>query len=241
MVWREHTALVMVSSLQLILYMLSWSWFTHLESAIDDLFLCALRARVHIKKKGYKHLNALLQGHGKMHWFLVYFMWCIVLVVVSWLQGSISPLACTLYYLSNEGQLRKATNAFGLCRQIVSKIIWEVWKGITVHPEYIRLLFTEPRVLHLVGKFHSAHKIPQSIDGIYQANICWFFWLPNQKTQILIWPTNFCQKLLLYGCCCQIEDSLRTACTDNRWKWISACRCRTRTQKNDQRMECWWS
>ena len=35
--------------------------------AIDDSFLCALGVRVHIKKKGYKHLDALLESHGKTH------------------------------------------------------------------------------------------------------------------------------------------------------------------------------
>ena len=80
----------------------------------------------------------------------------------------VKKVACTLYYLSDEGRIRKTANAFGLSRQVVSNIIREVCKAITVHlgPEYIRLPFTESEVLDLVGKFHSAHKIPQCLGAI---------------------------------------------------------------------------
>lgn len=37
----------------------------------------------------------------------------------------VKKVACTLYYLSDEGRLRKTANAFGLSRQVVSKIIRE--------------------------------------------------------------------------------------------------------------------
>ena len=35
-------------------------------------------------------------------------------------------VACALYYLSDEGRLRKTVNAFGLSRQVVSKIVREI-------------------------------------------------------------------------------------------------------------------
>ena len=34
--------------------------------------------------------------------------------------GVVKQVACTLYYLSDEGRLRKTANAFGLSRQVVS-------------------------------------------------------------------------------------------------------------------------
>ena len=42
-------------------------------------------------------------------------------------------VAATLYYLSDEGRLRKIPNAFGLSRSSVSIIIRRVTHAITVH------------------------------------------------------------------------------------------------------------
>ena len=41
---------------------------------------------------------------------------------------TVKKVAVTLYYLSDEGQLRKTANAFGLSRQIVSNVIRETCK-----------------------------------------------------------------------------------------------------------------
>lgn len=48
-------------------------------------------------------------------------------------------VALTLYYLADEGRLRKTANAFGLSRSAVSVIIRKVCRAITVHlgPRYI--------------------------------------------------------------------------------------------------------
>lgn len=53
----------------------------------------------------------------------------------------IKQVAVTLYYLSDEGRLRKTANAFGISRQVVSKIVRKVCKAITVHlgKKYIKL------------------------------------------------------------------------------------------------------
>lgn len=50
-------------------------------------------------------------------------------------------VACTLYYLSDKGRLRKTANAFGFSCQVVSKIIREVCRAVTVHlgSEYLKL------------------------------------------------------------------------------------------------------
>ena len=64
----------------------------------------------------------------------------------------VKKVACTFYYLSDEGRLCKTANAFGLSRQTVSKIVREVCKAITVHfsPKYIKLPFTEPEAPNFI-------------------------------------------------------------------------------------------
>ena len=54
-------------------------------------------------------------------------------------------LALTLYYLSNQGRLRKTGNTFGLSWSCVSIIIRRVTHAIAIHlgPEFIQLPTTE--------------------------------------------------------------------------------------------------
>ena len=56
-----------------------------------------------------------------------------------------TQLAVTLYYLSDEGRLRKAANAFGLSRPCCSIVVRRVSLAITKHlgPHYIKLPTTE--------------------------------------------------------------------------------------------------
>lgn len=87
------------------------------------------------------------------------------------MRTSIDPVkqvAITLYYLSDEGRLRKTANAFGISRQTVSKIVRKVCKAITVNlgPKYIKLPFTEEEVNDLVKKFHRVHGFPQCLGAI---------------------------------------------------------------------------
>ena len=80
----------------------------------------------------------------------------------------VKQVAVTLYYLSDEGRIRKTANAFGLSRQVVSNIIRKVCKAITFHlgPRYIKLPFTESEVKCLVKNFNPAHGFPQCIGAI---------------------------------------------------------------------------
>ena len=59
----------------------------------------------------------------------------------------VKKVACTLHYLSDEGPSRKTAKAFGLSRQVVSKITREVYRAITIHLglDYIKLPFTEKK------------------------------------------------------------------------------------------------
>lgn len=81
-------------------------------------------------------------------------------------------VACTLHYLSDEGRLRKTSNAFGLSRQVVSKIIRDVCRAMTVHlgSEYIKLPSTVAEMVDLVKNFYNNHGFPQcfgAVDGTH--------------------------------------------------------------------------
>ena len=64
-------------------------------------------------------------------------------------------VAATIYYLSDEGRLRKTANAFGLSRSCVSVMLQRVCRAITIHlgPKYIRLPRTDGEVRNLVKQF----------------------------------------------------------------------------------------
>ena len=75
-------------------------------------------------------------------------------------------VAAMLYYLSDEGRLRKTANAFGLSRSSVSIIIRRVTHAITVHlgPNS---LFLWPKMLWKTTlQFFTAFSIPQCLGAI---------------------------------------------------------------------------
>lgn len=80
----------------------------------------------------------------------------------------LTKVACTLYYLSDQGALRKTANAFGLSRSVVSIIIRQVCKAITIFlgPEYIRTPRSEPEMNDLVVNFQQTHGMPQCLGAI---------------------------------------------------------------------------
>ena len=79
-----------------------------------------------------------------------------------------TQVAITLYYLSDEGRLRKVANAFGISRSSCSIIVRRVSKVITNHlgPLYIKLPMTEEEIKETVSKFYSAFEIPQCLGAI---------------------------------------------------------------------------
>lgn len=68
--------------------------------------------------------------------------------------------------------MRKTANAFGLSRQVVSKIVRKVCRAITLYlgPTYIKLPGSDSEVQQHVKNFHKAHGFPQclrAIDGTH--------------------------------------------------------------------------
>ena len=77
-------------------------------------------------------------------------------------------VAVVLYYLSDEGRLRKVANAFGISRPSSSIIIRHVSRAITTHlgPLYIKLPLTEESVQEEVEKFYQTYLVPQCLGAI---------------------------------------------------------------------------
>ena len=77
-------------------------------------------------------------------------------------------VAVTLYYLSDEGWLRKVANAFGLGKSTVSNIIREVTSAISTQlsKKFIKLPTTKEEVEFLVSNFYFSHGLPQCIGAI---------------------------------------------------------------------------
>lgn len=77
-------------------------------------------------------------------------------------------LGITLYYLSDEGRLRKTANAFGVSRSSVSIIVRRVTRVISMYlgPKYIKLPVTEEDVEDKVKGFYNAFGFPQCIGAI---------------------------------------------------------------------------
>lgn len=80
----------------------------------------------------------------------------------------LKKVACTLYYLGDEKRLQKTADAFGLSRQVVSVIVRQVCKAISIFlgPDYIRTPRTEPEVKDLVFNFQQTHGMPQCLGAI---------------------------------------------------------------------------
>ena len=77
-------------------------------------------------------------------------------------------IGITLYYLSDEGWLRKTAHAFGVSRSSVSIIVRRVTCLISMYlgPKYIQLPVTEDDVQEKVKGFYSAFGFPQCIGVI---------------------------------------------------------------------------
>ena len=82
-------------------------------------------------------------------------------------------VACTLFYLADEGRLRKAANAFGIGKSTASKVVRRISKAISVHlaPKYLPLPTCENEIVKPVEKFYEAHGFPQCIRAIDGAHI----------------------------------------------------------------------
>ncbi|XP_035848902.1 putative nuclease HARBI1 isoform X2 [Sander lucioperca] len=80
----------------------------------------------------------------------------------------LTKVACTLFYLSDEGRLRKTADAFGLSRSSVSVFIRQVCRAVSVFlgPDYIRTPSSQQEVEDLVRGFSRAHGLPQCLGAV---------------------------------------------------------------------------
>lgn len=78
-------------------------------------------------------------------------------------------VAASLYYMSDEGAIRKVANAFGIVKSTVSIIIRWVTKAISIQlaPKYIQIPRTEEAVQEIVINFFERYSFPclGAVDG----------------------------------------------------------------------------
>ena len=79
-----------------------------------------------------------------------------------------TQVAVTLYYLADEGRIRKISNTFGLGKSTVSTIIRRVTGAISrnLASKYITFPCTENEVKESTEMFYSQHGFPQGIGAI---------------------------------------------------------------------------
>lgn len=77
-------------------------------------------------------------------------------------------VALTLYYLSDEGRMRKTANTFGLSRASMSVVVRKVCKAISeqLGPQLIKLPKTEAEVMEKVNLFSTRYDFPQCLGAV---------------------------------------------------------------------------
>lgn len=76
-------------------------------------------------------------------------------------------VAATLYYLADEGRLRKTGNAFGISKSTVSVILRRVCNAINdIGDRYIRTPTTVEEVKEKVANFERQHGMPQCLGAV---------------------------------------------------------------------------
>ena len=73
-------------------------------------------------------------------------------------------MVATLYYLADEGRMRKLSNFFGIEKLTVSKIIRRVTQAIS---KYIVLPTDEKDIEKMASNFYNSHGFPEYIDAVY--------------------------------------------------------------------------
>ena len=91
-------------------------------------------------------------------------------------------LALTLYYLFDEGRMRKTANAFGCAVQTVSKTVSRVATAISTHlvKKYISIPKTEEQVKEMASCFNNAFGFSRCIGAVDGTPI------PIKKPQIIL-------------------------------------------------------
>ena len=84
-----------------------------------------------------------------------------------------TQVALTLYYLSDEGRLRKTANSFGLGRSTVSTVIRRVCNAISNHlgPQYIKLPKTVSEVEEKTRNFQKKFNFSRCLGAVDSTHI----------------------------------------------------------------------
>ena len=79
-----------------------------------------------------------------------------------------TQVAATLYYLTDEGHLRKTANACDLLRSVISNIVRRVYYAIlnVLGPIYIRLPYTSAKVGYLTSQFYVHYGMLEYLDTV---------------------------------------------------------------------------
>ena len=79
-----------------------------------------------------------------------------------------TQVAVTLYYLADQGRMRKVSNSFGLGKATVSKVVCRVTSVISekLDPKYIVLPKTKEEFEEHVRNFYNRYGFPQCIGAV---------------------------------------------------------------------------
>ena len=124
-----------------------------------------------------------------------------------------TQVAVTLYYLADEGRMRKISNSFGLGKATVSKVIRRVTSVISekLGPKYIVLPKTKEEVEEHARNFYNRYDFPQCIGAVDGTHI--------KIKRLVDNPTNYVNRKGYFTLNCQGTVGCNYCFIDVLIKW----------------------